>query len=153
MIYLTRSFVRLLGNILFWMGILIIVGYFWQGYRDGCWWTIGYIASLSLPISIFTIFVWFAFIPKLLAYSDEEFLIDTVFFGKKTLHWSDLKYYGYGRGMSVFMLQFDDTRTFQISKLAYTKDQWTAFVSFLETTFPDKKATGYIGDRMFKWRK
>lgn len=106
-------------------------------------------ASMTLPISLFILFAWFGFIPRVIAYSEESFLIDMLICGNKILPWSELKYYG--QGNNVFMIQFNGTRTFQISKLAYSSDQWTDFVTFLQTNFPDKKATGSIGDRMFKW--
>ena len=149
--YLTPSFNRFLGNYLLWIGSFAILTYLWQGYYNGDWWKIGYFESLLIPISIMMVFIWYGFVPKKLGYSDEKFEIDNFMNGKNSISWSELKYHGYGRG--VYMIEFNGTDTFQISKWAYSKNEWFEFMNFLTTHFPDKKATGYFGNKMFKWRK
>jgi hypothetical protein len=133
------------------MLLVTIAGYFWQGYHDGVWWSLGYMESMMIPFTICPVILWFMLVPSLIAYSKEEFRIDTLFNVSNTISWSELIHYG--NGENVFMLQFENKRTFQISAMAYSKTQWDEFISFLETNFPEKKATGYIGPWMFKWRK
>lgn len=66
-----------------------------------------------------------------------------------TLEWSNLQYYGSGR--NVFLIQFASAGTFEIFPQAFQRREWRLLKNFLSTTFPDKKAAGCFGDRMFKW--
>jgi hypothetical protein len=70
-------------------------------------------------------------------------------FLRNTLDWSDLKYYGSSE--NVFMIQFASVGTFQIFSQAFRRSEWRTLKNFLVTTFPDRKASGYFGDRMFRW--
>jgi len=135
------------------MGVaaVTLIAYFWSGCFDHKWWTFDYILSLGIPFSIAPIAVWFMFVPKKLEYSETEFSIGRRFTGSCNLRWSELKYYGDGN--NVFMIQFRDRPAYQIFAAAYSRDQWKQLVQFLSDRFPEKKASGYVGPFMFKWRK
>jgi hypothetical protein len=131
------------------LALVTAFGYFWQGYRENHWWTRDYMLSLLIPFSIAPLVVWFMFVPSRLEFSDSEFTIQFPFRPLHTLNWSDLQYYGFGE--NVLMIQFAGVGTFQIFPQAFRRGEWRMLKNFLATTFPDKKASGYFGDRMFKW--
>ncbi len=56
-------------------------------------------------------------------------------------------YYGWFRG--VYGLQFHNEGTFYPQALPHRK--WRTFKDFLFTTFPERKAAGSIGSRLFQW--
>ncbi len=105
--------------------------------------------SLLIPSVIILAVVWFMFVPSQLEFSDGQFTIKFPFRQVHTLSWSDLKYYGAGR--NVFMIQFAGIGTFQIFPQAFPPNEWLMLKNFLSSAFPDKKASGHIGARMFKW--
>jgi hypothetical protein len=148
---LHRNFVRCAGNVLFWMFVVTLIGYFWQGYKENHWWTIDYIWSLSIPFIIAPLFIWFAFVPNDIQFSENEFAINMSWGGKHTLQWSELEFFGRGRG--VFLLQFKGMSAFQIYAKAYSKPEWNEFTSFIESRWPECKASGWLGPFGFKWRK
>jgi hypothetical protein len=49
------------------------------------------------------------------------------------------------------MIQFANVGTFQIFSQAFRRSEWRLLKDFLSSKFSDRKAAGYIGDRMFKW--
>jgi hypothetical protein len=131
------------------LALVTAFAYFWQGYRENHWWTRDYMLSLLIPFSIAPLVVWFMFVPSRLEFSDSEFTIQFPFRPLHTLNWSDLQYYGFGE--NVFMIQFAGVGTFQIFPQAFRRGDWRMLKNFLGSTFPDRKASGYFGDRMFKW--
>gem|GEM_PF-6401541 len=132
------------------MALVTFLDYLLQGLRDHQWWSIGYILSLGLPFSIFVAFVWFGFVPRKLEYSEDEFTIRLLFRKELTLPWSELEYY-YPNGPGVYMIQFEGRSTFQIAGCAYRSREWKAFREFMDTSFPDQRASGSVGSRLFKW--
>jgi hypothetical protein len=109
---------------------------------------LGYLESLSIPPALLIAFVWFAFVPTTFEYSDAGLTIRMPLRTQRTIGWEALKYYWYGR--SVFCLEFDELATFQIFVQAFPKSEWKRFTAFLQSRFPDRKATGWIGSRGFK---
>jgi hypothetical protein len=148
---LTPSFFRSSTKVLIGLLAITVAGYLWDGYHDKNWWGAGYIESLSIPFVIAPVLVWFIFVPRRLEYSDSEFVIDRRFTSICSLPWSQLCYYG--KGNNVFMIQFEGRQAFQFFAGAFSKSEWAAFLAFLSDRFPDKKASGYIGARMFRWGK
>jgi hypothetical protein len=146
---LRPSFVRCAAWVTFVLALLAVATYFWQGYHEDHWWTRDYMLSLLIPFGIAPLIVWFLFVPSRLEFSDSEFTIQFPFRPLHTLDWSDLKYYGSGE--NVFMIQFASVGTFQIFSQAFRRGEWRMLKNFLSSTFPDRKASGYFGDRMFKW--
>jgi hypothetical protein len=128
---------------------LAVIAYFWQGYRENHWWTRDYILTMLIPFVIVPLAVWLMFVPSQLEFSDSQITIKFPFRPLHTFSWSDLHYYG--AGPNVFMIQFAGVGTFQIFPQAYRRSDWRMLKNFLSSTFPDKKASAYIGDRMFKW--
>lgn len=125
-----------------------LFGYFYQGRVEGKWWDSSYILSLAIPLTIIPLAIWAMFVPRHLEYSDTHLVIRTLLEGHHTLSWSELKHYGTGR--NVFMIQFDSVPTFQIFPQAYPRAERRKFVAFLEATFPEKQASGFMGPWMFK---
>jgi hypothetical protein len=148
---LNASFVRAFTKTLTTLLVVSSAAYLWDGYYDGKWWDVGYIESLSIPLVIFPVIVWFMFVPKRLEYSESDFVIDRRFAKICTLPWSQLRYYGPGN--NVFMIQFEGRQAFQLFAGAYGRSEWAAFLAFLSNRFPHQRASGYLGARMFKWRK
>jgi len=129
--------------------VLAVIVYFWQGYGEGDWWTRDYIFSMFIPVAIGPVAVWLMFVPSQLEFSESHIGIKFRFRPLYALSWSDLKYYG--AGQSVFMIQFAGCGTFQIFPQAYSRGDWLLLRNFLLSTFPEKKASGYIGNQMSKW--
>ena len=147
-VYLRPSFLRCATWVILALAVVTGLAYFWQGYRENHWWTRDYMLSLLIPFSIAPLVVWFMFVPSRLEFNDSEFTIQFPFRPLHTLNWSDLQYYGFGE--NVFMIQFASVGTFQIFPQAFRRGEWSMLKNFLATTFPDRKATGSFGDRMFK---
>jgi len=123
-----------------------IAGYFLQGWQQHGWWSLGYIESLSIPVAIMPVAVWFMFVPGWFEYSEDEISLRTLL-RQGTYSWDMLDAYGPGRG--VFMIQFKgDSGAYQIFSGAYSRAEWQAFSSFLETRFPDRKTSFSIGGRL-----
>jgi hypothetical protein len=148
-VQLRPSFLRCAAWVTLALAVVTVLAYFWQGYRENHWWTHGYMLSLLIPFGIALLIVWFMFVPSRLEFSDREFTIKFPFRPLHTLNWSDLQYYGSGE--NVFMIQFASVGTFQIFPQAFRRSEWRMLKNFLITTFPDRKASGYFGDRMFRW--
>ncbi|HVF71725.1 MAG TPA: hypothetical protein VM940_08955 [Chthoniobacterales bacterium] len=148
-VHLRPSFLRSTASVTLALAALAVATYFWQGYRENHWWTHRYMLSLLIPFGIAPLMVWFMFVPARLEFSDKDFTIRFPFRPLHTLDWSDLQHYG--SGPNVFMIQFAGVGTFQIFPQAFRRSEWRMLKSFLSTTFPDRKASGYFGDRMFKW--
>jgi hypothetical protein len=146
---LRPSFLRCTAWVTLALAAFAVATYFWQGYHENRWWTHGYMLSLLIPFGIAPLLVWFMFVPSRLEFSDRGFTIRFPFRPLHTLDWSDLQHYG--SGPNVFMIQFAGVGTFQIFPQAFRRSEWRILKNFLSTAFPDRKAAGYFGDRMFKW--
>jgi hypothetical protein len=148
-VQLCPRFLRCAAWVTLALAVVTVVGYLWQGYRENHWWTHGYMLSLLIPFGIAPLIVWFMFVPSRLEFSDSKFIIQFPFRPLHTLNWFDLQYYGAGE--NVFMIRFTSVGTFQIFPQAFRRNEWRMLKNFLVTTFPDRKASGYFDDRMFKW--
>jgi hypothetical protein len=148
-VQLRPSFLRCVIWVTSVLTVFVVITYIWQGYRENHWWTPRYMLSLLIPFGIAPIFVWVMFVPSRLEFSDSAITIQFPFRPLHTLDWSDLQYYG--PGPNVFMIQFASVGTFQIFPRAFRRSEWRMFKNFICTTFPDRKASGFVGDRMFKW--
>lgn len=148
---LRPSFLRASTLVVAALVVVTAVLYLWQGYYEHRWWTRDYILSLFIPFSIAPIAVWFIFVPTRLEFNDTHFSIQMPFRRLYTLPWSDLQFYATGR--NVFMIQFSGAGTFQLFAHAFRKREWAILKNFLSSTFPERKASGYVGDRMFKRRR
>jgi hypothetical protein len=147
---LTPSFLRVFVKV----GLAVIsvsaLGYFLQGYREGKWWTSGYMWSLTVPIILAPVAVWFMFVPKLVEFSETEITIATLL-GKYSYAWTDLDCFGPGN--NVFKIQFSgDRQPYQIFAGAYSGEEWSKLTNFLNTHFPERKIAYSIDDRIFRKR-
>ncbi len=104
--------------------------------------------SLSIPFVLMIIAIWFGFVPRLLEYDEHAITIHSWWMGRHTYQWQDLKYFG--SGFNVFLLQFGSKQAFQILAQAYPKKDWREFICFLKQTFPNKRASGWLGPFGFK---
>jgi hypothetical protein len=143
------SFFRTTASVLALLAALAAVTYFWEGYHHHHWWTGGYLVSLLIPFVIMPLIVCFAWVPSRLEFNDTELIIQFPLRGLRTIPWDDLEYYGWFEG--VFGLQFHAAGTFSIYTQALPRGEWRMFKNFLRATFPERKASGYIGARLFRW--
>jgi hypothetical protein len=146
---LHSSFVRAAALVLTVIVLLTGATYFWQGYHENHWWTRDYFVSLLVPFTIMPLAVCVMFVPRRLEFSDTHFTIQLPFRQLYTMEWENLE--SYGSGPNVFMIQFSGVGTFQIFAQAFRRREWRTLKDFLCTKFPDRKASGYFGDRMFRW--
>ena|ERR1017187_6281138 len=146
---LIPSFWRASGMVLAACLAVTFATYLLQGYNGGKWWSLGYTASLLIPITFAPLFVWFAFVPKLLEVTDDTISIGFYFRGSHTFSWQELTFWG--SGQAVFMMRFDKRLTFQIFASAYPSDQWSRFIGFLFLRFPERKAHGWLAIWPFRW--
>jgi hypothetical protein len=148
-VQLHSSFIRAGASVLAAIALLTGATYFWQGYHENHWWARDYLISLLIPFTIAPFAVCIMFVPRRLEFSDTHFTIQLPFRRLYTMEWEDLDYYG--SGPNVFMMQFSGVGTFQIFAQAFRRSEWRTLKTFLSTKFPDRKASGYFGDRMFRW--
>jgi hypothetical protein len=144
------SFFRAGGIVLAMVLTLTAGTYFWEGYHGHHWWGREYIVSLLIPFAIAPLAVCAMFVPTRLEFSDTHFTVQLPLRQLYTIEWDDLECYGSGN--NVFMIRFSGVGTFQIFQQAFRRDEWRMLKDFLSTTFPDRKASGYFGTRMFRWR-
>jgi hypothetical protein len=140
------SFVRAAASVLTWMVVITAAAYFEQGYRQNLWWSRSYFLSLLIPFAIAPVVVCVAL---QFEFSETELTIQFPFRPLRTVPWDDLKYYGWGEG--VYGLQFHTSGTFTFYPAALPRREWRTFKSFLLTAFPERKASGFIGARLFQW--
>jgi len=149
MIELKPSFLRVALKVGGFIAAFSILGYLVKGWQ-GQPWSLGYLESLSIPMVVMVVVVWFAFVPRRFAYSEHEITLSPPV-GTYTYDWSDLNCYGTGRG--VYKLKFQqDRQPYQIYQGAYSGKDWSAFIDFLNTRFPERKSSFSIGTRMFRDR-
>ncbi len=148
-VHLRPSFVRACSFLLALLTTLAVATYFWQDYHEDHGWTRDYIVSLAIPLTIVPFVVCAMFLSKRLEFSDSDFMIQFPFRRLHRIDWEDLE--NYGSGPNVFMIQFSGIGTFQILPQAFRRSEWRRLTTFLATTFPERKASGYFGHRMFRW--
>jgi hypothetical protein len=139
---LTPSFLRVAFKVGLSLGIFLIVTYLWQGYgKPNARITAENILGMVVLIGLAPVFIWFCFVPRLLAFSEKEITISTLL-GKATYPWSSL--YCYGRGRGVYKIQFEgDRQPYQIFSGAYRADEWLLLINFMKERFPDRVASGF----------
>ena len=148
---LTPSFLRSSMKVGIGVALVFLAEYVRSGYFDHKWWSADYIWSCAIPVSLAPVIIWFMFVPRRLEYSESEFSITNRMARDFNAPWSRLQYYGPGN--NVFMIQFEGRQAFQIFAFAFPKEEWNEFALFLTDRFPNKKATGSIFGRLFRWKK
>jgi len=148
-VQLHPSFLRAAAWVLVLMLALTTVAYFWQGYYQNLWWSRGYFLSLLIPFTVMPVVVCVAWVPLHFEFSDTELIIQFAFRPLHTVPWDDLQYYGWFEG--VFGLQFHTSGTFTFDPAALPRREWRLFKDFLVTAFPERRASGFIGARLFQW--
>jgi hypothetical protein len=143
------SFLRATASVLASMVAVAAAGYFWEGYHNHHWWSRDYLLSLLIPFAIMPAVVCVVWVPWRLEFSPTELTIQFLFRPLHTIEWDDLHYYGWFRG--VYGLQFRTSGTLTFYPQALPRREWRAFKTFLRTTFPERKASGSIGGRLFQW--
>jgi hypothetical protein len=143
------SFLRAAASVLAVMVVVTTAAYFWQGYHQNLWWSRGYFVSLLIPFAIAPIVVCVAWVPLQFEFSETELTIQFPFRPLRTVPWSDLQYHG--RGGGLYGLQFHTSGTFTFYPAALPRREWRLFKNFLLTAFPERKASGFIGARLFQW--
>jgi len=143
------SFVRAAASVLALMLAVTAAAYFWQGYHENLWWSRGYFLSLLIPFAIAPVVVCVAWVPLQFEFSDTELSIQFPFRPLHTVPWDHLQYYGWFEG--VYGLQFHTSGTFTFYPAALPRREWRLFKDFLVTAFPERKASGFIGARLFQW--
>ena len=128
---------------------LATVAYFWQGYHQNLWWSRGYFLSLLIPFTVAPVVVCVAWVPLQFEFSDTHLTIQFAFRPQHVVPWDDLQYYGWFEG--VYGLQFYTSGTFTFYPQALPRREWRALKDFLSATFPERKASGFIGARFFQW--
>jgi len=131
------------------MVVVTAAAYFWQGYHQNLWWSRGYFLTLLIPFTIAPAIVCVAWVPLQFEFSDTELTIRFAFRPQRTVSWDDLQYYGWFEG--VYGLQFHSSGTFTFYPDALPRREWRMFKNFLLTAFPERKASGFIGARLFQW--
>jgi hypothetical protein len=94
--------------------------------------------------------VCLAWVPAQFEFSETHLTIRFPLRRLYTLPWDDLEYYGWFEG--VYGPQFHTVGTFTFYPQALPKPEWQMLKSFLSTTFPERKASGFIGARLFQWK-
>jgi hypothetical protein len=142
-IILKPSLVRAFTKVLLVILLSCVLGGIDDRYRHGHWWSIGYIESLGIPILLMPTLVCIGFVPRRIEYSESEFYLERRLRGVITLPWTDL--YSYGTGNGVFLLRFENVNTLQIFAGAFERNEWKAFLKFLNENYPDRKASFWFG--------
>ena len=143
------SFVRASASTLALLIAMSAVGYLWQGYHDGQWWSRGYTLSLLIPFAIMVLFISITWVPTRFEFSDTHLTVQFPFRSPETVPWDDLEYYGWLEG--VYALQFRGAGKLTFYPQAFPRREWRLLKTFLRSTFPERKASGFIGTRFFKW--
>jgi hypothetical protein len=128
-----------------------ILGYFYEGYARGDWYQAHYALSFIVPAVVIPLVLRYLFVSGPIEYTEDYFKIVTRLRGEVTYPWSDLKYYGDGNG--DFLIQFGEEPAIQIFFSSYVNEDWQMLVNFLTAHFPERKADGFVGTRLFKWNK
>lgn len=144
---LTPCFWRFSSYIIAILIVILLIVFYYQGYVIGNRENANAALSLIIPTILLPLFIWIVFVPEKLSYSDNEITIKMRFGQLNTIGWTDLKYYGTGRG--VFLLEFNDCPTFQIFSIAFPTNQWAQFTTFLGNRFPEREAKGWVGTNGF----
>ena len=105
--------------------------------------------SLLIPLTIAPLFVCAIWVPRRFEFTETHLTVRMPFRAEETVAWDDLEYYGWFEG--VYGFQFHRAGTLTFFPSAFPRSDWRALKTFLATTFPDRKASGYFGDRLFRW--
>ena len=143
------SFLRAAASVLVLLAALAAATYFWEGYHDHHWWTRGYWISLLVLFPVMVAVVCLAAVPSHLEFTDTHLTIRFPFRRLRNVAWDDLEYYGWLEG--VYGLQFRTAGTFSLYPQALSRREWRMLKNFLFTTFPERKASGFIGARFYQW--
>jgi hypothetical protein len=116
-----------------------------EHHRTGHWWSLAYFASLLVPFTVIIVFVWFALVPRSIELDDDELSIVRWWDSDSyvSIPLGDLQYYM--QGSTTFMIQRTGESAYQVYPGAFRSDSWDAFIHALETRFPERKASYYIG--------
>ncbi len=90
--------------------------------------------TLAIPFTLAPIFVWFAFVPRLLEFSDSQLHVGFWLRPDCSFNWSDLQNFGPGRGL--FVLRFGDAGSLSLFSQAYPSGEWAKLKTFLQNTYP-----------------
>jgi hypothetical protein len=126
----------------------LVLGYFYEGYEMGNWHLAYDFLTMPIGLLAFILAIKYGFASGVIEFSEDEFRITHQFRGERSYEWKYLKYYGYFE--SVFMIQFGDNTALQILPGAYLAGDWSKLENFLTSHFPDRKADGFGGARLFK---
>jgi hypothetical protein len=106
----------------------------------------GVVVLAIIPL-IFAILTWLG-VGDTIEFSDDECKILSAGGKEMRYAWKDLQYYGDGKGF--YMIEFKDNPALQIYQGCYSSEDWSKLMDFLSFRYPDQKADGYIGSRLFK---
>ncbi len=132
-------------------GIVVIVlagavaTYLYQGYFESHWWSFDYILSLTIPLVLMPLIIWFGLVPRILEVFDDSISIGYWYRRPVTIPLEQIKHWGFGQ--NVLLLEFQGHQTFQIYLAAYPNNQWSSFVDILASRYPRRKAKGWFGTR------
>ena len=107
--------------------------------------------EIALVVTVALGFVSFMFVPVRLEFDRVELTIRYLLRRTRTIPWCELELYGPGN--NVFMLQFETGHTFQIFSAAFSAQDWWELTNFLSTRFPERKADGWAGASLYRWRR
>ena len=105
--------------------------------------------SLLIPFAIAPLFISVAWVPTRFEFSDTHLTVQFLFRSAETVPWDDLEYHGWLQG--VYALQFRGAGKLTFYPQAFPRREWRMLKTFLRTRFPDRKASGFIGNRFFQW--
>ena len=128
-----------------------VATYFYQGFVEQKWWSLGYVLSLAIPFAIVPTVVWFMFVPGHLEFDDLSLFVQPRFRKIRTLPWAEMIHWGKGEG--VFFIRFSGSQMISILSSAYPPEQWMHLTEFLSAEFPDRKADGLVGTWSFRLRR
>jgi len=110
--------------------------------------------TLIIPFILLPSFIWFAFVPRKFRYGKEGFEFTSRFSGTHFIPADRLRHWG--QGNSVYLLEFDKQtlrrRTLQIALWFYPVAAKTAFLDFMQATYPDRYTSFWLGIRGYAWR-
>jgi hypothetical protein len=93
---------------------------------------------------VFGIFVAVFFTPREITWDDESIKIRALFPGSGDFKWRQLEAWSpYGRG--TFLIKFEGKQAFQIAPAGFRSADWKVFRSFLQSRFPEKKTSMWLG--------
>jgi hypothetical protein len=148
---LIPSFTRTVAGVLISLALVTALAAISE-YWGTSHWSHGYVVSLAIPFLLVPAFVWFAFVPRRIELTENELIIFRLFGQAICIPLDELDYYM--SGGEVFMIQpRGRSSAYQIFPGAFPRQNWRAFVQELETRYPERKASYYIGATLYGRRK